>query len=129
MSGYATIFSPLPSVAELGQGQLPPRDEKLWATFCHLGALLGLGFLAPLVIFLIQRDQSPFVASHAKEALNFQITYLIIIAACIFLMWLVIPFFLVMAFGILAIVVGILASIRANEGGFMSLPFTIRFIK
>ena len=129
MSQSAVLFSPLPPVAELGQGELPPQDEKLWATFCHLGAILGLSFLAPLIIYLVQKDKSPFIACHARESLNFQISFLILTCACIILMWLFVPFFVLMAASILVLVVGILASIRAYEGGFMALPFTIRFIK
>ena len=123
------MFSPHPPVAELGQGSLSAQDEKLWATFCHLGAILGLSFLAPRCVFLGQKDKSPFIECHAKESLNFQITFMIVTVACIILMWLFIPFFILMAASVLVLVVGILASIRAYEGGFMALPFTIRFIK
>ena len=40
-----------------------------------LGALLG--FLGPLIIWLVKKDDHPFVAEQSKEALNFQLTLLI----------------------------------------------------
>lgn len=123
------IFSPHPPVAALGAGTLPPQDEKIWAMLSHLLALVGFGFIAPLVIYIVQKDKSPFVASHARECLNFQLSYMIIFAACAMLMILVIPFFIAMGLGVLMIVAGIMAAIKAHEGDFMALPFTIRLIK
>ena len=35
---------------------------------------VGLPFVGPLIVWLIKKDQSPFVDDQAKEALNFQIT-------------------------------------------------------
>jgi uncharacterized Tic20 family protein len=63
--------------------------ERVWATFCHLAALtpllgipLGL-ILGPLVVWLIKKDESPFVNRHGKAALNFQISiifYVLVLA-------------------------------------------------
>jgi uncharacterized Tic20 family protein len=36
-----------------------------------------IGFVAPLVVWLVFKDRSPFVDRQAKEALNFQIAYLV----------------------------------------------------
>src|SRR5205823_976179 len=49
---------------------------KLWAVAAHLGPLI-LGFLPPLVIWLVFKDRSAFLDRSAKEALNFQISYTI----------------------------------------------------
>ena len=62
-----------------------PAEERQWAMFAHLSALLGglvtagwafsIGcFLGPLIIWLMKRETMPFVADQAKEALNFNIT-------------------------------------------------------
>src|SRR5690348_2377265 len=65
-------------------GSAIPAEERQWAMFAHLSALLGglltsaVGgwgfFLGPLVIWLMKKDTMPFVADQAKEALNFNIT-------------------------------------------------------
>jgi uncharacterized Tic20 family protein len=63
-------------------------EERNWAMAAHLLALvavMGVPFghvIGPLVVYLTQRDRSPFVASHARASLNFQIT--VSIAALVF---------------------------------------------
>src|SRR5438445_1359399 len=57
---------------------IPTPDERSWGMLAHLSGLLafllgGMSFLGPLIVWLIKKDQSPFVADQAKEALNFQI--------------------------------------------------------
>jgi len=57
----------------LGQGKLAESDEKTMAMLSHiLGAVTC--FVGPLIIWLIKKDESPFVDDQGKEALNFQIT-------------------------------------------------------
>jgi uncharacterized Tic20 family protein len=53
-----------------------PDEERLWAIAAHLGPLV-LGFVAPLVVWLVFRDRSAFLDRTGKEALNMQISYLI----------------------------------------------------
>jgi uncharacterized Tic20 family protein len=49
------------------------RNEKLLASAAHLGLWVGLPVGLPLIIYIMQRDQSPFVARQARQALGFQI--------------------------------------------------------
>jgi len=100
---------------------------------CHL-LPIAAGFIAPLVIWLIKKDQSRFLDHHGREALNFQITVLIatlgltIIAAVLmfFLIGiLLLPLIFVIAIG--AIVLEVLAGIAANRGDWHRYPCTIRF--
>jgi uncharacterized protein len=55
-------------------------EERNWAMAAHLSALVaivGIPFghvIGPLVVYLIERDKSPFAAAHARASLNFQIT-------------------------------------------------------
>ena len=48
-------------------------EHTIWAVFAHIGVLI-VGFIAPLVIWLVFTKKSPFVVRHAKESLNHQIT-------------------------------------------------------
>ena len=52
------------------------KDARNMAMLCHLLAIFT-GFLGPLIIWLIKKDEDPFVDEHGKEALNFQITVFI----------------------------------------------------
>ncbi len=105
----------------------PTSDERTMALLSHALTLIpGIGFLAPLIIFLIKKDESAFVAASAKESLNFQITlYIVIIALFIT----VIGILLVWIIGILALVLVIVASVKTSEGKLYKYPLAIRLIK
>lgn len=56
---------------------LTPAEEKQWAMLSHLSVLLNLftgflGVVAPLVIYLIYKERSRYVAFHSLQALIFQ---------------------------------------------------------
>lgn len=110
------------------------REERMWATFCHLSALALYIFpffgniIGPLVIWLIKKDQYSLVDDQGKESLNFQISLTIyaFIAGILVLAMIGIP--LLVAIGIFQIVMIILAAIQANEGKAYRYPLTIRFI-
>ncbi|MEO6328760.1 MAG: DUF4870 domain-containing protein [Ginsengibacter sp.] len=103
----------------------PTSDEKTMAILSHILTLV-FPILAPLIIYLIKKNESAYVAWHAKESLNFQITVIIIIIGLfitivgILLVWLV---------GIMALVFVIIATIRASEGKLYKYPFSVRLIK
>ena len=54
----------------------PSDEDKQMAMFCHLGGLLG-GFILPLILWLVKKDESSFIDAHGKQALNFALTMLI----------------------------------------------------
>src|SRR5450756_2419921 len=61
----------LPPSAPAG-APLTPEQERTWASYAHLGGILG--FLPSLIIWLVYKDRGPFVTSEARKALNFMIT-------------------------------------------------------
>lgn len=122
-----------------------PQQERQWAMFAHLSALLGglltsaLGgwgfFIGPLVIWLVKKDEMPFVADQAKEALNFNIT-----VSAVFLLLLVFTLVtiglgallavpLAVVIGVAALVLIVIAAVKANDGIAYRYPLTIRLIK
>lgn len=106
----------------------PTSDEKTMALLSHVLCFVG-GFIAPLVIYLVKKDESPFVREHAKESLNFQITLIIMYIVSFILMFILIGILLMAVLGIGALVFIIIAAIKANEGKLYKYPFNIRFIK
>jgi uncharacterized Tic20 family protein len=103
----------------------PTSDEKTMALLSHILTFI-FPILAPLVIYLVKKDESTFVASHAKESLNFQITMFIV---CVILIISVIGLLLLWIVGIIVAVLVIVATIRASEGKLYKYPVNIRFIK
>lgn len=56
------------------------RNWSIWTHISGLAILAGIPFgnvAGPLIVYSIKRDQSPFIAGHAKAALNFQLTMLV----------------------------------------------------
>ena len=112
------------------QGPPPDGDARTMALLAHL---LGIftSVLGPLIIWLIKKDQQPFVDDQGKEALNFQITALIGWVAAVLLSCLSfgILFFLPFVWWVLLLVFGILACIEANKGNAYRYPINIRLVK
>ena len=103
----------------------PTSDEKTLALLAHVLTFV-FPILAPLIIYLVKKDESSFVAYHAKESLNFQISLFII---CFALFITIIGILVVWIVAILGYVFVIVATIRASEGRLYRYPFSIRLIK
>ena len=128
-----------------GTDGTPSAEERQWAMFAHLsaqaaglvsGVVGGWGFfLGPLIIWLIKKDTMPFVADQAKEALNFSI----MVSGIFLILWILT--FITLGIGILltgplmlivgigALVLMIMAGIKANEGVLYRYPVNVRLIK
>ena len=103
----------------------------------HLLAILS-GFVGPLILWLIKKDQSRFLDHHGRESLNFQFTLLLIGIVLLPLgagltfataglgILLVAP--LLAGISIFALIVEILSCVRAWEGQWCRYPMTIRFL-
>ena len=79
----------------------PTSDERILAILSHILTVVpGVGILAPLIIYVLKNRDSAFVAAHARESLNFQITIFILYFISFILMLVLIGFFLVWVVGI-----------------------------
>ena len=104
-------------------------DDKMWAMLAHMSFLLtfviGISCIAPLIIWLMKKESSEFIADQAKEALNFQlaamIAVLVLSATCIGAILL--P---VVVVG--GVVYSILGGMAANRGEVYRYPYTFRMI-
>jgi uncharacterized Tic20 family protein len=75
-----------PNVIPIG-GVLPSTpSERTEACICHIGGALT-SFLLPMIQLLINKNRSPYVAHHAREALNFQISAILYVFATLPLLW------------------------------------------
>jgi uncharacterized protein len=107
----------------------PSKDEKTWGLLAHLSGIF-LGFVGPLIIWMIKKDEMPFVNQEAKEALNFQITVAIGYAAARVLMPILHTHYLLyQAIGICNLVFCIMGAMKANEGAAYAYPFSLKLVK
>ena len=117
-----------PQYAAAPPAPLSDSDQRLWATLAHIGPII-IGFVAPLVIWLIYKDRGRYVADQAKEALNFQITVTIAATISSILIFAIIGLVLLPIVLIAALVLMIMAAIAANKGQAYRYPVTLRLVK
>lgn len=117
------------------------QDSRNWAMGVHLSALAGAfiagigSWVGPLVIWLMRREQDPFVADHAREGLNFNITMVILVVAAFLLglftfgiaLLVIVPAAIVIA--VLWLVWTIQATVAASRGETYRYPLSIRLIR
>ena len=109
------------------------KEERNWAMLAHLSALLTYltvigGMIAPLVIWLMRKDQGGFAAEQARESLNFQITVFLIGLGCWVLAIILIGFVLLAILGIVNLVLIIIAAVKVSEGVAYRYPFNLRLV-
>ena len=118
----------------MDQQAVTDKDSKTWGLLCHLVALAGFiipfgNIVGPLVIWLIKKDEMPFVDDQGKESLNFQISMTIYTLIAGLLIFAFIGFVLLPAVAILNLVFIVIASVKANQGIRYRYPLCIRLIK
>lgn len=106
-----------------------PHGERTYATFVHLSAIIGnvltvgipgLSLIAPLVMWQVRKKDSPFLDDHGREAVNFQITLLLISIASFGILYIPAAIF--------GLVVNIIAAVSASKGEFYRYPMCLRII-
>jgi uncharacterized Tic20 family protein len=124
-AGLATLAAmELPSATLPGA---PTSEDRTLAMVAHLITFVS-SFIGPLVIYLVKKDESTFVADQAKEVLNFHLSVLIYAVAAFLSLFVLIGIVLLPALGMFVFVVTIIGAIRAYEGTAYRYPLCIRFI-
>lgn len=117
------------------EGAAPSDQSRMWAMWCHLGALAGSivqpfgNIIVPGIIWLAKRRDDPYVDLHGRESLNFQITVTIYAAIALALTYVLVGYLLIPALVLAAVVLVIIAGLQANEGAVFRYPFTLRLLK
>ena len=110
------------------------KEERNWGMLAHLLALAGyiivpLGnVVAPLIVYLVKKDESPFVADQSRESLNFQISMSIYMLISSVLIIVLIGILLLPAAWVVGVILTIIASVKAANGEAYRYPLTIRLI-
>ena len=124
---------------------LTEAEDKQWASFAHFGGIIG--FLPSLIIFLVFKDRGARTRVEAKEALNWQITWIagsiilqILLAILGGILVAVLPWgastailgvFQIIGFlpWVANVIFSIMGGVKVNGGGSYRYPFAIRLIK
>lgn len=122
-----------------------PSDSRMWSMFAQLSAVLGyvigagfLGWVGPLIIFLVYKDRDRYVRYNAAESLNAAIatviaevvlTIVITILAVVTLGIGSILVPLVWVPALLHVIFAIIGAVKANQGIWWNYPLNIRLVK
>jgi uncharacterized Tic20 family protein len=108
-----------------------PPATKDEANMGMLMFILGIftGFLGPLIIWLVKKNDSRFLDAQGKEILNYQITVIIALIVNIPLWFIVIGILIHFGIIIATIVFMILGAMAASKGNFYKFPFALRLLK
>ncbi len=98
--------------------------DKALAILCHVSLFLGVGFLLPLIVYLLKRTDSEWLGTQAKEVLNFHISLIIYGIVAFILVFFGIPLICIIGLG--AAILSVIGAIRASEGVLYRYPLTIR---
>lgn len=109
-------------------------DDRTWGMLAHLSALSGVivplgNIIGPLVVWLVKREQSAYVDYHGKEALNFNISFLVYGLVAGLLILIVIGLILLPLVVVAWLVLAIVGAVRANAGEQYRYPLTFRFVQ
>ena len=105
----------------------PSNDDKNIATVTHLGGTV-FSFIPGLLVWILKKDDSAYIADQAKEALNFQITVMLAMFLASVLVWLLIGIVLIPIVWLLNIVFCIIAAISTSKGETYRYPLCLRLI-
>ncbi|MFJ8893649.1 DUF4870 domain-containing protein [Leifsonia sp. NPDC102414] len=115
---------------------LDPTQDKQWASFAHLGGILWI--LPSLIIFLVFKDRGQLTNQESKEALNWQITWIIVwvasqivgaVLAFTGFGWLIFGLLIPWILYVVNLIFSILGFVKVNGGGTYRYPVNFRFIK
>ncbi len=111
---------------------LPPpiaaQDDKTLGIVMHILCLVGFPIIGPLIIWLMKKDQSPYLDAQGRELLNFQISYFIYAVISAVLIAVLIGIVLRLAVGIVSFVFTIIGIVKAADGKVYRFPLCIRML-
>jgi len=110
------------------------KNLKQWAMILHLSVLAGLivpfaGLLAPIIIFILKKEELPGLVPHGYVIFNWMISAFIYAIVSAILMLILIGFLGLIAVAVLSIVFPIIGAIKASEGEVWPYPLSIKFFK
>ncbi len=106
---------------------IPSNDDKNIATITHIGGTV-FSFVPALIVWILKKDENPYIEDQAKEALNFQITMVLAYMLAGVLSWILIGLIFFPVIWVLNIVFCIIAAISTSKGETYRYPFALRLI-
>ena len=110
------------------------RETRTWAMFLHFSLLAGYvapiaGLIAPIIIWLVQKDKLPGIDEHGKVVVNWLISLILYLILSVLLSFIFIGIPMLIVLIVATIIFPIIGGIKANDGQLWKYPLSIRFFK
>lgn len=131
----ALLNPPKPSPGfNLNLSGSPDQQQKQWAMLLHISQLAGFlapaaGFIVPIVIWQLKKEEFPSLDVHGKIVANWLISFIIYISISAALTLVVVGVFLLPVIGIVGLAFPIIGAVKANNGEVWEYPGSIKFIQ
>ncbi len=121
------------STGEAGVDYAVSSDDRTWAIIAHASAFIGLviplgNIIAPLIVWAIKKDESKFVDENGKQAVNFQITWTVLLAIAALSVLVLVGLVLLPLLALAWFALIVIAIIRASNDQVYDYPLTIDLI-
>jgi uncharacterized Tic20 family protein len=110
-------------------------ETRDWALYLHLSQLLGLtalpviGWLAPILIWQLKKDELPGLDAHGRVVINWLISEIIYGVVCGLLCIVCVGMPLLVVLFAVGIVFPIVGGVKAQSGQLWPYPGSIRFLR
>ena len=106
-------------------------EERTLGAVMHVLSFAGwmvpfANLAAPLLLWLIKKDDSPFLDHQGRQVLDFQITITVLTLVSMLLSLVLIGIPMLIAVGVLDVVLTIVAAVKAADGTAYRYPFALR---
>ena len=113
--------------------EVPSKEQRNWAMFAHLSSFAGhvipFGHIGgPLLVWLLKKDEMPFLNDQGKESLNFQITMTFAFIVAALSLFVLVGFVLLPAVWLFDVIMTIIATVKASEGVAYRYPLCLRLV-
>src|SRR5262245_5621820 len=105
----------------------PSQDSKNLALLCWIGSAI-LGFIPGLAFYLVKKDDD-YVQDQAKEALNWGITFALLLIIGNILTIVLVGFLVIGATWLCHLLFCIMGAVATSDGKSFRVPFALRLIK
>lgn len=106
--------------------------DRSWLVLLHLSLFLGYivplaGFVAPIAIWLLMKDNTPEMDEHGRNVADWIVTSVIAYIVSVLLCLIVIGIPLLILMGVLSVVFPIIGAVKASQGVAWRYPGSLRF--
>jgi hypothetical protein len=108
-------------------------DERTWAIIVHAMGFVGLAVplanvVGPLLVWAIKKDEGQFVDENGKQAINFQITWTVLLIVAALSIFVGVGLVVFPIVGLAWLVLTGIAMIRASNDQVYDYPLTVDVI-